>query len=179
MTNLRIPTKENSAFDNLRLAGVCYDSLADGEGVRAALYFSGCDHKCPGCHNPETHDFYAGEIVTSETMAEIVEEINKRPYLSGITLTGGDPLYRPTQLAVLLQYIVEHVDRPINVWLYTGFCWEDVYDLPVMELVDVVVDGLFLWTCSDKRLAYRGSLNQRIIDVKMTRAKGEVVIYAC
>ena len=177
MNPYRIPIRENTLKDNLRLSGVIYDSMADGEGVRAALYFSGCDHRCPGCHNPETHDFYSGQIVTSEVILEIAEEINKRPYLSGITMTGGDPLYRPAQLAVLLQFILDHVDRPISVWLYTGFRWEDVFDLPVMSLVDVVVDGPFIWSCADKRLAYCGSTNQRIIDVKKSIESGEVALY--
>lgn len=177
MNPYRIPVRENTLKDCLRLSGVIYDSMADGEGVRAALYFSGCDHRCPGCHNPETHDFYSGQIVTNEVILEIAEEINKRPYLSGITLTGGDPLYRPDQLAVFLQSILDHIDRPISVWIYTGFRWEDVFDLPVMLLVDVVVDGLYIWSCADKRLAYRGSTNQRIIDVKKTIESGEVILY--
>lgn len=172
-----IPTRESGLMDALRLSGVVYDSLADGEGVRTALYFSGCDHNCPGCHNREAQDFYTGQIVTSEILQQIVDEINKRPYLSGITLTGGDPLYRPSQLAVALQYIKERINPHLSVWLYTGFRWEDVEGLYLMEYVDVIVDGPYIWTCADKRLQYRGSSNQRVIDVKRTRSAGEVVLY--
>lgn len=170
---------EKTVTGPIRLSGVLYDSLADGEGVRVALYFSGCKHHCPGCHNPSTHNFSAGWIVTSQELDEIVAEINKRPYLSGITLTGGDPLYRPYQLNACVEYILKRVERPLTVWLYTGFCWEDgIYHEDVMRHIDVVVDGPFIQEQADKRLVYKGSLNQRIIDVKKSLAAGEVVLYA-
>lgn len=161
----------------LRLAGLCYESLADGEGVRAAFYFQGCAHNCPGCHNPSTHDFSGGELITPDMIQGFAAEINRRPYLSGITLTGGDPLYHPTAVHNFLTAILPKIAQPRTVWLYTGFRFEEVSDMPLMRMVDVVVDGLFDQNLADKRLAYRGSANQRIVDVRQSLASGEVVAY--
>lgn len=174
MQNLPIKEDYNEV---LRLSGVCYDSLADGEGVRLALYFSGCDHRCPGCHNPDTHDFNAGWVITTETLDRIAEEFNRRPYLSGITLTGGDPLYNPNKLEEVLAYLQAHVNRPMNVWLYTGFLWEHISHFPVISMVDVVVDGPFMMRLADKRLRYKGSSNQRVINVKHSLSADEVILY--
>ena len=171
-----LPLKEDYN-EVLRLSGVCYDSLADGEGVRLALYFSGCNHRCPGCHNPGTHDFESGWVVTTETLDCIAEEFNRRPYLAGITLTGGDPLYMHNKVADALSYLQKHTNRPINVWLYTGFAWEDISYLPIISMLDVVVDGPFVAELADKRLQYRGSQNQRIIDVQKSFETNEVVLY--
>lgn len=168
---------EQMRYGPLRISGICYDSMADGEGVRAAIYFSGCGHNCPGCHNPSTHDFFAGQIVTDQVLDTIVAEINKRPYLSGITLTGGDPMYRPEQLYRALKYILIRVNRPITVWLYTGFLWEDMADMEIIDLIDVVVDGPFDQDLADKRLVYRGSSNQRIIDTKLSRVNESIILY--
>lgn len=174
-----LPIREDGIKDAIRLSGICYDSLADGEGVRLALYFSGCDHHCPGCHNPDTHDFYSGEIITTEMLDQIVQEFNLRPYLSGITLTGGDPLYRPYQLEMIMMYLHTHANRDVNVWLYTGFLWEEIAHLPVISMVDVVVDGHYDISCADKRLQYKGSSNQRVIDAKRSIKENEVIIYGC
>lgn len=168
---------EDDYKDVLRLSGVCYDSLADGEGVRLALYFSGCNHRCPGCHNPDTQDFESGLVVTTEILDHIAEEFNRRPYLAGITLTGGDPLYMHNKVADALSYLRKHTNRPINVWLYTGFMWEDISDIPLIGMLDVVVDGPFVTDLADKRLQYRGSLNQRIINVQKSLKTNEVVLY--
>lgn len=161
----------------LRIAGVCMDSLADGAGVRAAFYFQGCSHRCPGCHNPSTHDFSLGEIVTPGMIDDFAAEINKRPYLSGITLTGGDPLYHATEVSKFLSILLPKIAQPRTVWVYTGFLWEEVSDLPLMRMIDVLVDGPFELNMADKRLAYRGSSNQRIIDVRQSFARGKAVAY--
>lgn len=164
----------------LRLAGVCYESMADGEGVRAAFYFQGCMHHCPGCHNPTTHDFSSGELITPEMIETFAREINQRPYLSGITLTGGDPLYHPEAIERFLTTLLPKLTHRKTVWLYTGFLWEEVFDLPLMRMVDVVVDGPFEQSYADKRLAYRGSANQRLIDAHRSLASDdawEAILY--
>ena len=110
-------------------------------------------------------------------LEDIGYEIMKRPYLSGITLTGGDPLYDPEQTLWMLEDLLAQIGSNTNVWMYTGSLWEEVKDLPVMRLVDVLVDGPFIADQADKRLIFKGSLNQRIIDVKKSLAAGEVVLW--
>lgn len=166
----------------LRICGINYDSLADGEGVRAAIFFSGCGHHCPGCHNPEAQDAHFGQVVSEQMLDEIVQQIIKRPYLSGITLTGGDPLYHRVQIEGFLYHLIERMKKngkkKPNVWLYTGSIFETVKDLAVFRLVDVCVDGPFLMDEADKRLAFRGSRNQRIIDVPASIRAGETILYS-
>ena len=161
----------------LRVAGVNYDSLADGEGVRAAIFFSGCSHHCPGCHNLKAQDSQYGVVVTPELIQTVAAEINKRPYLSGITLTGGDPLFHALQTTEFLRKLLAMLDRPLTVWLYTGYVWEKVSRLNIFDMVDIVVDGPFVQELADKRLPFRGSVNQRIIDVRKSKESASVVLY--
>lgn len=161
----------------LRIAAVIYDSLVDGEGVRTAIYLSGCRHQCPGCHNPDAQDPDFGTCVSSWNLADIGYDIMDRPYLSGITLTGGDPLYDPEQTQMLLEDLLAQIGRDTNVWMYTGSLWEDVKDLPIMKLVNVLVDGPFIQEQADRSLAFRGSRNQRIIDVQKSLAAGQTILY--
>lgn len=165
----------------LHIAGVNFESTVDGPGVRAAIYFSGCPHHCPGCHNPEAHDPEYGKLATAEEALWIAQEIAKRPYVQGITLTGGDPFYA-NQAHIFLRAILAVLGniapmRKIDVWVYTGYLYRNVMDHPLMKLADVCVDGPFIAEKADKRLVFRGSTNQRIIDVKESRRKGEVVLY--
>lgn len=164
------------------LAGINYESMVDGRGVRTAIFLSGCSHHCPGCQNPGTWDPYSGVEITEDLLREIADSIIKRPFLSGITLTGGDPLYDRYRtrrfLRDLLKLLPEDRNR-LNVWLYTGYTFEEVllileeeadeFDPPLEDLlsmVDVMVDGRFDMGQKDKRLKFRGSRNQRILNVK-------------
>lgn len=161
----------------LHIAGVNYDSFVDGPGVRAAIYLSGCRHHCPGCHNADTHNPEYGQALHSRLLEDIGYAIMERPYLSGITLTGGDPLYDPEQTHWMLEDLLAQIGRDTNVWMYTGALWEDVCDLPIMNSIDVLVDGPFIKEQADKRLQFKGSANQRIIDVKKSLAAGEVILW--
>lgn len=159
------------------LSGVNYESVADGPGVRAAIFLSGCNHNCPGCHNPDTHNPCFGAEISQASITTIAYLIDKRPYISGITLTGGDPLYDVEAtlnfVSDLKTELGERWDE-LNVWLYTGYTWEQLmlrYRIDdnlqkLLHMVDVVVDGPFVQSLADKRLAFCGSSNQRIIDVK-------------
>ena len=100
----------------LHIAGVNYDSLVDGEGVRAAIYLSGCRHHCPGCHNYDAQSPEFGQILTPSLLSSIAEEIKKREYLSGITLTGGDPLYDPEATEIMLEALLNLIGSDTNVW---------------------------------------------------------------
>ena len=158
------------------LAGVNFESAADGSGVRTAIFLSGCTHACPGCHNPDTHDPHFGIPITESVIAGIANQIKKRPYLSGITLTGGDPLCFPQYTLSFIVTLKRCLGYLPNIWLYTGYRLEDIrrmeqsefktYADLVIGLCDVVVDGPFVKELADKRLAFRGSSNQRIIAVK-------------
>lgn len=159
----------------LHIAGINYDSFVDGEGVRTAIYLSGCDHHCPGCQNEAAQNPGYGIVADDATIDRIAAEINARPYLSGITLTGGDPLYHHEQTLEFLLTLRKRLTRPLSVWLYTGDVWENVCSLDIMDLTDVLVDGPYDREQADKRLQFRGSSNQRIIDVKASRAADRVI----
>ena len=163
-----------SAVDYGFLAGVNYESACDGTGVRTAIFFSGCAHNCPGCHNPETHDPHFGVLISENIIYEIAEEIKKRPYLSGITLTGGDPLYKPLAVLRFLVKLKRFLGFLPNIWLYTGYTMDQIErgDIPdplhgrmLVDMCDVIVDGPFVKDLADKRLAFRGSSNQHIIAI--------------
>lgn len=164
--------KENA----LHIAGVDYESVVDGEGVRAAIFLSGCSHNCPFCHNKDAQNPNYGIEITEEVILEIADQINKRPFLSGITLTGGDPLYYPDQAYYFLVELLSIIDRRdyMTVWMYTGSLYEECKDMRISTIVDVIVDGEFLIDHADKKLSFRGSNNQRIIDVKRSLFSGTI-----
>ena len=142
-------------------------SLADGLGWRTVLFVSGCDHHCKGCHNRESWNKNAGTPFTEETK-EVLFEICEKT--DGLTLSGGDPLYS-ANIEDVTDLCKEYKERfpDKNIWLYTGSKFEDVKDLEVMKYVDVVVDGQFILSQRDTTLAFRGSKNQRIIDVRKNK----------
>ena len=158
---------------NIRIFGLADDSIVDGPGFRLAIFTQGCPHNCEGCHNPESHAFDGGKIMTTE---EIIEKMNTNPLLDGITLTGGDPFCQPEPCAELAR--AAHA-AGLNVWAYSGWTYDEICADPakraLMENVDVLVDGPFILDMRtlDKRFA--GSKNQRIIDVKASLKEGHVV----
>lgn len=152
--------------------------MVDGEGVRAVLFISGCLHNCPYCHSPQTHSFTFGKEVNQELIDEINTEINKRPYISGITLSGGDCMYSPVETIKFLKKLnIPHN----NIWCYTGFTFEEIVQnknqFQLLKHIDVLVDGLFEYANRDISLAFRGSTNQRIIDVKQSLKQNGIVLY--
>lgn len=166
----------------LHISGINYESMVDGEGVRAAIYLSGCTHRCPGCHNPETHDPEYGKPATPELIRKIAREIVKRKaFLSGVTLTGGDPFYDPLATCQFLTDLWKELldtDYPVDKllpWVYTGYTLDEILQLaPTLEVsrqrscyhllsvCDHLVDGPFIQEKADKSLAFKGSTNQRI-----------------
>ena len=149
----------------IRIAALVNDSIVDGPGLRYAVYTQGCTHHCKGCHNPQTHDPKGGR----ETDTGIIwREIEENPLLSGITFSGGDPLLQPLPLEELAEKAHE---KGLSVWCYTGWTWESLMrksDPDMMTLlknVDVLVDGPFLLDQRTLDLPFRGSKNQRLIDV--------------
>lgn len=179
------------------LCGVNYESLVDGEGVRTVLFFSGCPHHCPGCQNPDSWSPTAGDNVTDMLIQQIADEIGKRPFVRGITLSGGDPFYCPRQTWRFFKDLREAVSqyRPDirgkstnpcdDLWIYTGYTieelwdktWEDQADRDAVVLLlttaRILVDGRFEESLANRKLRYRGSSNQRLIDMGETLGRSE------
>lgn len=162
---------------------------ANGEGIRTSLFVSGCTNYCPGCFNQEAQDFNYGKLYTQDTENMLLDSI-KPSYIAGLSILGGDPLCQDMDGVKALSRLVTKVHYlKKSVWLWTGFKWEDIFpftnelsaDLINKQILlcgcDVVVDGPFIEAEKDLSLAFRGSRNQRVIDVKKTLAKGEIVLY--
>ena len=150
------------------------DTTVDGPGFRTSVYSSGCPHHCPGCHNPQSWDMSNGREVDIE---DILEVILADPF-ADVTFSGGDPMFQPDGFAALARAIKEHSSK--NIWCYTGFLFEQLLQNPsqmaLLEHVDVLVDGRFIEALRDERLRFRGSSNQRVIDVQRSLKEGTTVV---
>lgn len=145
--------------------GIDTASMSDGKGVRVVLWVAGCPHHCKGCHNPESWDETNGQEFTKGTLATLIEALNK-PYIQGLTFSGGDPLAPCNRDKV--KEIAREVKTRLpdkDIWLYTGYYFKEVQNLPVMTYIDYVVDGPFEIEHRDITLPFRGSPNQNIIKV--------------
>ena len=150
----------------MNYAGIKNVDIANGPGVRVSLFVSGCRNHCPGCFNPETWDFDYGEPFTDKTEEELIKAL--RPsWIQGLSILGGDPMEPENQKALLplLRRVKEELPEK-DVWLYTGYRLESVSSSPLLDLVDVIVDGPFIEAEKDISLAFRGSRNQRIIALR-------------
>jgi anaerobic ribonucleoside-triphosphate reductase activating protein len=160
----------------LRISGVEPESIVDGPGFRYTVFTQGCPHNCPGCHNPQTHPFDGGKVVD---IRKLFEEICKDPLLKGITLSGGEPFCQPAPLAELAR--MAH-GRGLDVVTFTGYLYEQLlakHDPDIDDLLaqtDLLIDGPFVLAEKDLSLRFRGSRNQRIIDMNATRKTGSAVL---
>ena len=156
----------------MRILDIVRGTTVDGPGFRTSIYFAGCGHHCPGCHNPQSWDFAGGSEMSLGQLTDIITEED-----FDVTLTGGDPLYQHEEVARLVDSIVatEH-----TVWIYTGFRWEEIMARP--ELLDavrkaeVVVDSPFVAELRDTDLLFRGSSNQRLVKVAESIASGSIIL---
>lgn len=154
------------------------DSVVDGTGIRTVIWTQGCAHNCPGCHNPGTHNFKDG---FEEDVEEIITEISELEAQTGVTFSGGDPFYQPEACAVIAKSV--HKNK-MDVWCYTGFTFEELLAMSkknnsIMDFlnqIDVLVDGRFVMSKHSYNLKFRGSSNQRIIDVKASLKNKTVVL---
>ena len=172
----------------MNYAAIRNHDIANGEGVRTSLFVSGCNFHCPGCFNPEAQNFEYGERFTWETAEKIMTMISDST-ISGLSILGGDPLCQDADGMMTLSTLCRRVqDRGKTVWLWTGFLWEDVFALPCRDLqhqyqkflladCNIVVDGPFKQELADRKLIWRGSENQRIIDVQRTLSDGQITLY--
>lgn len=162
----------------MRIANLVSDSIVDGPGLRLAVFTQGCPHRCPGCHNPETHDSRGGQEMS---VAEVVGQWRKNPLLQGLTLTGGEPFAQAADCALLAQAAHQ---MGWTVWTYTGYLFEDVRKSTdpgwqaLLRATDVLVDGPFVLKEKTYGLPFRGSRNQRVIRVPESLAQGEVVLWS-
>lgn len=163
----------------VRIAGYVLDSIVDGPGIRYTLFTQGCPHNCAGCHNPVTHAFDGGKEVP---VAQILADIQKNSLLEGVTLSGGEPFMQAEKLIPIAAYAKE---RGLNLWIYSGWTYEQLLKMgertpsvtALLSLCDVLVDGPFVLAERSLLLEWRGSRNQRLIDLNRTREQGAVVLY--
>lgn len=182
----------------MRYAGIQYDDIVNGDGIRVTLFVQGCDHHCHNCHNPETWDLKGGEEFTEKVQESIFNYIKYTPFVKGLTLSGGDPLQEdnlPYIKQLLLDFRKTFKDTK-DVWLYTGSDFEDLfyyyrislvpgitlglntsYIVDILHLIDVLVDGEYIDELRDINLKFRGSSNQKLIDVKQTIKTKSIVYY--
>ena len=153
------------------------DDMLNGEGLRVVLWVSGCSHHCRGCHNPQTWSPTSGIPFDQAAEAELFELL-ARDYISGITFSGGDPLFEANRSEIERLARKAHTEYPDkNIWLYTGYRWEEISALPLMQYIDVLVDGKFIADLKNSKLHWKGSFNQRIIDVQKSLKNNSLYLY--
>ncbi len=160
----------------MRYHNITKDDMLNGDGLRVVLWVAGCNHCCKGCQNPLTWDPDGGLPFDEAARNEIFEQLSK-PYISGVTFSGGDPLHAANKLDV--QCLMKEIkDKYPNktIWLYTGDVWENICHYPLMQYTDVVVDGEYVAELRDPKLMWKGSSNQRVIDVKKTLSGPDVLV---
>lgn len=171
---------------------ITHDDMNNGDGLRVVLWLSGCSHHCYNCQNPQTWNPNSGIPFDESAKQEIFNELSK-DYISGITLSGGDPLYK-NNLSEVLSLVgkIRNLFQNKTIWLYTGYLWENLINIncpldsewenrilrkSIIELCDVLIDGEYIDERRDITLKWRGSSNQRVIDVKQSLAQNKVVLY--
>ena len=158
-------------------AGIKNHDVANGPGFRVTLFVSGCRNRCKGCFNPETWSFTYGQEFTGETLQELVRLIDN-DNIQGLSILGGDP-FEPENRETVYEIckLVKFLRPNKDIWVWTGYNWEDLRDLPVMRYIDVLVDGPFIQEQKDLTLSYRGSYNQRVIDIQESNKRNCAIRY--
>ncbi len=156
----------------MKVLNISEGTIVDGPGLRTSIYFAGCTHQCLGCHNPQSWDPDGGDEMSEEQLLEIIK-YNDFP----VTLSGGDPLFQLDEVTSLARRIKNELGK--NIWCYTGYKWESIVHKPeyhaLLQYIDVLVDSPFILDKRDISLKFRGSSNQRIIDVAASMEKGKIV----
>ena len=158
-------TASSTNSTSIRILDIKYGTSVDGIGLRTSFYCAGCVNRCPGCHNPQSWDEQGGQPIAVEDLLRLIIDADMN-----VTFTGGDPMLHPEGFIALAQLIRQHTDK--TIWCYTGYRYEDLLRHPVrralVELCDVLVDGPFIEAERDLTLHFRGSRNQRVIDVRQS-----------
>lgn len=159
----------------MRISDTIHDSIVDGPGLRYVVFTQGCRHSCEGCHNPGTHDPFGGYEMS---VREIIDDMLSNPLTDGLTLSGGEPFLQAEECAAIARAAREN---GLNVWCYSGYTFEQLLEdnamRPLLEQLDVLVDGPFVLAQKSLTLKWRGSSNQRVVEVKSSLAKGEAVLW--
>ena len=163
--------------EEMNYHNITKDDMLNGDGLRVVLWVAGCTHHCHNCQNPITWDVTGGLPFDEAAENELFEALNK-PYIEGITFSGGDPLHPFNREEVFrLSKKMREIMPEKNQWLYTGFLWEEIKDIPEIANLDVIAEGKFVQELFDEKLHWVGSSNQRVIDVKPTLETGEIVLH--
>ncbi|MBR5266736.1 MAG: anaerobic ribonucleoside-triphosphate reductase activating protein [Lachnospiraceae bacterium] len=162
----------------MRYHNITKDDMLNGDGLRTVLWVAGCSHGCKNCQNPITWDICGGIPFDEAAKKELFEALEP-DYISGITFSGGDPLHMQNreEIGQLIFEVRERFPHK-TIWVYSGYTWEEVKDLPYLKLADVLVDGRFEEELKDVTLHWKGSANQRVIDIQKTLESGEIVLHA-
>lgn len=151
----------------LYLLSTYNETIVDGDGIRYSIYLAGCSHKCPGCHNVASWNPKFGTPLTEEKITDIINDINSNPLLDGVTFSGGDPFFNPEEARDLIARVRR--ETGLNIWCYTGYTIEEILDTPqlrtMLPYIDILVEGPFIKELYSPYLDFRGSSNQRIINV--------------
>lgn len=162
-----------SNSETIRVLDIVYGTSVDGVGLRTSIYCAGCENRCEGCHNPQSWDAEGGRGMTVEEIFDLIVEADMN-----VTFSGGDPMLHPQGFAALAKMIKTRTDK--TIWCYTGYLFESLIRYParraLLENVDVLVDGRFVLAERDLTLRFRGSRNQRIIDVQRSLAEGRTIL---
>lgn len=161
----------------MRYHNITKDDMLNGDGLRAVLWLSGCEHACKGCHNPITWDVNGG-IEFDNTARNELFDLLEKDYISGVTFSGGDPLHPANinEVSLLINEIRETFPEK-TIWLYTGYDWDEIKMFPFIKNIDVLVDGEFVQELKDEKLHWKGSSNQNVIDVKKSLEAGQIVLH--
>lgn len=163
---------------NIRLAGIVEESVVDGPGIRYTIFTQGCTHHCIGCHNQGSHDVEGGFIVHCD---KVISEINQTKYLAGVTFSGGEPFLQPKACS----YIATRIKKEYSIMAYTGYVLDDLlklgeenpHILKFLHQIDILVDGPFIASLRSLNYRFKGSKNQRVIDLKKTFKENKIVLY--
>lgn len=168
--------QELKDYNSIRIAGVVRESIVDGPGIRFVVFCQGCPHHCEGCHNPDTHDFDGGYDCQIE---KIVAAVESNPLLDGVTFSGGEPFCQPEAFYSLG---IELKKRNLNLMAYSGYTYEELVSMnneavdKLLSILDLLVDGRYVKEERDLTLLFRGSRNQRAIDMNLTRQNNQIVL---
>ena len=166
----------------LRILDITGPDILQGLGIRCSLWVSGCKHHCPNCQNCWTWDYNQGKVysIEKEYILDTIKMYLEKPYYKGITLSGGDPLFQDEDGLKELIEIIEYVKKEFptkDIWLYTGFLWEEIKYIPEIADIDVICEGKFVKELLDNKKHWVGSTNQRVVDVKASLENNKVVLH--
>ena len=166
--------------DTIRMYGTVEDSIVDGPGLRFSIFVQGCPHHCRGCHNPESWSIEGGYL---QTLDSLVQEIKAAKLTQGVTLTGGEPFDQARQLIYVVRQLKQY-NPALSIWVYSGYYYEDLCSdkkgrgtKELLDICDVLVDGPFEQERNSYELIWKGSSNQRVIDLNKTREQGTIVLW--